>query len=67
MVEVLLLDVLLLQQTLHIDLTGLIELILLLLLDILIDHIIDLLISHVILLDLIGDLVEDSLMSNGRS
>ena len=67
MVEVLLLDVLLLQQTLHIDLTGLIELIFLLLLDILIDHVIDLLISHVILLDLISNLVKDSLMSNGRS
>lgn len=58
MVPVLFLNILFFKETLNIDLTRLIKLVLFLFLNILVDHIVDLLIGHVVLLDLVSNFVE---------
>ncbi len=63
----LLFDVIFLQETLYIDLVGLVELIFFLFLYVLVDYIINFLVSHVILIDLVGYFIKHCLMSNGDS
>ena len=62
MVIELLLDVVLLKQTLDINLVRFVELVLLFLFNVFVDHIVDLLVSHIVLFDLVGNFVEHTLV-----